>query len=63
MVMAMAMAMKYARNKLVKKITKKKVEIRVLNTIGSHVSKAIEDGRISQGEFVLINEEQAKYSG
>ena len=54
----MATAMKiYAQNKLVKK-SKKHDEITVLtesklNTISSHVSKAIEDGRISQEEFVL----------
>ena len=56
--------MQYAR--LLKQI-KKHDEIRVLaesklNTIGSHVSKAIEDGLISQKEFVLISEEKAKYS-
>ena len=56
-----AMAIKYAKSKLNKK-AKKHNEIRVLtesklNTIGSHVSKAIEDGCISQEEFVLISEE------
>ena len=45
---------------------KKHDEIRVLaesklDTIDSHVSKAIKDGRISQEEFTLINEERAKY--
>ena len=62
----MAMAMKYARYKITKKL-KKHDKISVLaesklNTIESHVSKAIEDGCIRQEEFVLINEEQAKYS-
>ena len=61
-----AMAMKFARRKITKKL-KKHDEIRVLaesklNTIGSHVSKAFEDGCISQEEFVLISEERAKYS-
>ena len=59
----MAMTMKYKLNKKAKKHN----EIRVLaesklNTIGSHVSKAIEDGCISQEELVLINEERPKYS-
>ena len=63
---AAAIAMKYARRKITKQL-KKHDEIRVLaesklNTIGSHVSKAIEDGCISQEEFVLISEERAKYS-
>ena len=61
-----AMAMKYARSKLAKTL-KKQNEIRVLgesklNSIGNHVSKAIEDGCISQEEFALISEERAKYS-
>ena len=62
---AMAMAMKYAKNKLNKK-AKKHDEIRVLaesklDTIDSHVSKAIEDGcSISQEEFALINERASK---
>ena len=58
--------MKYARRKTTKTL-KKHDEIRViaeskLNTINSHVSKAIEDGCISQEEFVLISDERAKYS-
>ena len=32
-----------------------------LNTIQNHVSKAIQDGCISQEEFVLISEERSKY--
>ena len=50
-----AMAIKYAGYKITKKI-KTHNEIRVLaesklHTIGSHVSKAIADGCISQEEF------------
>ena len=62
----MEMVMKFAWSKITTKL-KKHDEIRViaeskLNTINSHVSKAIEDGCISQEEFVLISEERAKYS-
>ena len=61
------MAIKLAWSKLITKKIKKHDEIRVLaesklNTVKNHVSKAIEDGCISQEEFVLISEERAKYS-
>jgi hypothetical protein len=32
-----------------------------LNTIQNHISKAIEDGKISQEEFILISEERQKF--
>ena len=59
-------AMKYAQYKMSKK-KKKHDEIWVLaesklNTINNHVSKAIEDGSISQEKFALISEEREKYS-
>ena len=62
----MEMVMKFARSKI-HKTFKKHDEIRViaeskLITINSHLSKAVEDGHISQEEFLLINEERAKYS-
>ena len=61
-----AVVMKYARSKITKKIYKHD-EITVLSeskpkSIDNHVSKAIEDGCISQEEFVLISEERVKYS-
>ena len=61
------MAIKLARSKLITNKIKKHDEIRVLaesklNTINNHVLKAIENGCISQEEFVLISEERAKYS-
>ena len=61
-----AMAIKYTQYKITQKL-KKHDEIRViaeskLNSIGNHVSKAIEDGCISQEEFVFISEERNKYS-
>ena len=61
-----ATVIQFARYTISKK-KKKHDEIRVvaeskLNSFDNHVSKAIQDGIISQEEFSLINEERNKYS-